>query len=185
LELLRLIGEHYAEGQILIFVEKQVLGDTLFKELYNAGYKVLVTHGGQDQEDRENTVQDFRNGVRNIMIATSVLARGLDVPTLNLVINFNCPNHMEDYVHRIGRTGRAGRKGTAYTFITPEEKHLADEIIRALENSQQKAPKELLKLREIYKRQVEEKEISKRKVDGFQGKNRGYNFSAEEKEKVH
>jgi len=55
------------------------------------------------------------------MVATSVIARGLDVPQIILVINYSCPNHMEDYVHRIGRTERAGSKGTAITFITPKE----------------------------------------------------------------
>ena len=55
------------------------------------------------------------------MVATSVCARGLDIKHLRLVINYMCPNHTEDYVHRVGRTGRAGNKGTAYTFITPDE----------------------------------------------------------------
>jgi len=71
--------------------------------------------------DREFTIQDFKKGVRNIMIATSVCARGLDIKDLNLIVNFKCPNHIEDYIHRIGRTGRAGKKGTAITFITDKE----------------------------------------------------------------
>lgn len=69
------------------------------------------------------------------MVATSVCARGLDIKHLRLVINYMCPNHTEDYVHRVGRTGRAGNKGTAYTFITPEESQYATDLIRALENS--------------------------------------------------
>jgi len=73
-----------------------------------------------DPIDRESTLFDYKKGVQNIMIATSVMARGLDVKNLVLVINFDCPNHLEDYIHRIGRTGRAGNKGTAITFITPE-----------------------------------------------------------------
>ncbi len=78
------------------------------------------------------------------MVATSVIARGLDVPNIVLVINFSCPNHMEDYVHRIGRTGRAGNKGTAITFITPAEQDMAPEIIKAMMNSGVEPPEELL-----------------------------------------
>lgn len=55
------------------------------------------------------------------MISTSVSARGLDIPHITLVVNYNCPNHMEDYIHRVGRTGRAGKQGTSITFITPDE----------------------------------------------------------------
>mmetsp|Transcript_28899 Transcript_28899/g.21519 ORF Transcript_28899/g.21519 Transcript_28899/m.21519 type:complete len:120 (-) Transcript_28899:865-1224(-) len=118
---MELLGEWSSKGSILIFVDKQVEADELFKELFKVGYKVLVLHGGQDQMDREFTIQDFKDGVRNIMVATNVCARGLDIKHLVLVINYVCPNHLEDYVHRVGRTGRAGNKGTAYTFITEGE----------------------------------------------------------------
>ena len=91
---------------------------------------------------------------------------------------------MEDYVHRIGRTGRAGNKGKSVTFITPEEKHLSTDIIRALTNSGQDVPPELQKLEEIYNDQVKKGDISKKKVDGFNAKNKGFKFSAEEKSKV-
>jgi ATP-dependent RNA helicase DDX46/PRP5 len=85
------------------------------------GYPSLVLHGAMDPDDREFTIYDFKKGVINIMIATSVCARGLDIRSIVLVVNFKCPNHLEDYIHRIGRTGRGGNKGTAITFITPTE----------------------------------------------------------------
>jgi ATP-dependent RNA helicase DDX46/PRP5 len=66
------------------------------------------------------------------MVATSVAARGLDIPAIVLVINYTCPQHVEDYIHRVGRTGRAGNKGTAITFITRQEKHLAYQMIKLL-----------------------------------------------------
>ena len=83
------------------------------------------------------TILDFKNGLRNLLIATSVAGRGLDVKNLVLVVNYNCPNHLEDYIHRVGRTGRAGRKGTAITFITPEEGQYAPDLVRALTDSKQ------------------------------------------------
>lgn len=70
----------------------------------------------------------LQDGTKTLLIATSVAARGLDVPSVVLVINFCCPSHIEDYVHRIGRTGRAGNIGVAYTFITPQEADKAEEL---------------------------------------------------------
>jgi ATP-dependent RNA helicase DDX46/PRP5 len=84
------------------------------------------------------------------MVATSVCARGLDIKNIKVVINYVCPNHSEDYVHRVGRTGRAGNKGTSYTFITPEECLYAADLIRALENSNNSVPEALRKLDEEY-----------------------------------
>ncbi len=115
--LLKILGEYsdmYIPGgtssnpvpipiSIIIFVDKQTEGDELYKELYNKGYQPLLIHGGQDQEDRNFSLYDFKTGVRNILISTSVCARGLDVKTCGLVINFKCPNHLEDYVHRVGK----------------------------------------------------------------------------------
>jgi ATP-dependent RNA helicase DDX46/PRP5 len=141
-----------------------------------AKYSTLVLHGGQDQQDREYTIQDFKKGVRNIMVATSVCARGLDIKHIKVVVNYVCPNHAEDYVHRIGRTGRAGNKGTAFTFITQEESQFAADLIRALENSGNPVPDDLRKLDEEYQHKILEGEIERKKGNlGFQGK--GYDFS--------
>jgi ATP-dependent RNA helicase DDX46/PRP5 len=97
----------------------------------------------KDQSDRNSTISDFKSGNIPIMIATSVAARGLDVKSLNLVVNYDCPNHMEDYVHRVGRTGRAGNKGTAYTFVTEEKERFAGDIAKALKMSGTKVPVKL------------------------------------------
>lgn len=88
------------------------------------------------------------------MVATSVCARGLDIKHIKLVINYMCPNHTEDYVHRVGRTGRAGVKGTAVTFITPEECQYAMDLIKALDNSGNPIPEPLRKLDEEYQLKV-------------------------------
>jgi ATP-dependent RNA helicase DDX46/PRP5 len=114
IRLLQILGEYseyYYEDEntnskkpigIIIFVDQQTEADELYKELFNKGYQPLLIHGGQDQEDRNFAIYDFKTGVRNILISTSVCARGLDVKHCGLVINFKCPNHLEDYVHRVG-----------------------------------------------------------------------------------
>jgi ATP-dependent RNA helicase DDX46/PRP5 len=115
---------------VIVFVDKQNICDELFHECLKHGYPCLSLHGGKDQADRDSTINDFKNGIMTLMIATSVAARGLDVKELVLVVNYDVPSHYEDYVHRCGRTGRAGRKGTAVTFIAPEEERHANDLVR-------------------------------------------------------
>ena len=85
----------------------------------------------QDQLDRDHTLHEFKRGIKTVMVATSVAGRGLDVPEIVVVVNYHCPNHLEDYVHRVGRTGRAGRKGTAYTFVSSQVRGLATALSRS------------------------------------------------------
>ncbi|KAK1281978.1 DEAD-box ATP-dependent RNA helicase 42 [Acorus calamus] len=141
--LLELLGEWYEKGKILIFVHSQEKCDALFKDLLKHGYPCLSYHGAKDQTDRESTISDFKSNVCNLMIATSIAARGLDVKELELVVNFDAPNHYEDYVHRVGRTGRAGRKGCAITFISEEDARYAPDLVKALELSEQSVPDDL------------------------------------------
>ena len=141
LRTLELLGEWYEKGQILLFVERQESCDELMGMLIKQGYAALTLHGGMDQADRDSTLADYKNQVANILIATSLAARGLDVPGLNLVVNYDAPSHYEDYVHRVGRTGRAGRKGTAYTFVDPSQRHLIPDLVRALTLSNRPVPK--------------------------------------------
>eukprot|EP00943_MAST-04B_sp_MAST-4B-sp1_P008084 g8084.t1 len=144
LRLLQILGLWYSKGKnILIFVDTQKRCDDLFHKLGKCGYQVLSLHGGKEQIDRDCTIKDFNSKVRTVMVATSVAGRGLDVNDLALVINFSCPNHMEDYVHRIGRTGRAGTAGTAYTFITPRDEKYAHDIGKALRKSKVPIPPKL------------------------------------------
>lgn len=143
------------------------------------GYPGLVLHGGQDQTDRDFTIQDFKEGVRNILIATSVASRGLDVKSVVLVVNYVAPDHLEDYVHRIGRTGRAGNIGVAYTFITPEESEKAEDLIKALKQSGKKVPNKLQQLADHFRAQCNMGLQQQRKGKGFAGK--GYKFTPTEK----
>ncbi|EIM88527.1 P-loop containing nucleoside triphosphate hydrolase protein [Stereum hirsutum FP-91666 SS1] len=147
--LLEVLGQMYnedPEARTLIFVDRQEAADNLLRELMRKGYLCMSLHGGKDQVDRDSTIADFKAGVVPIVIATSVAARGLDVKQLKLVINFDAPNHMEDYVHRAGRTGRAGNKGTCITFITPEQDRYSVDIYRALKASNANVPQELEEL---------------------------------------
>lgn len=134
-KLLELLGIYSVQGCVLVFVERQEAADALARDLTKSSYLCMALHGGMDQFDRDSTISDFKNGSVKILVATSVAARGLDVKHLILVVNYDCPNHYEDYVHRCGRTGRAGNKGFAYTFITPEQQRLVGDIIKALELS--------------------------------------------------
>jgi ATP-dependent RNA helicase DDX46/PRP5 len=168
---LDLLGQLYkddADVRALIFVERQEKADTLFNELRVKGYPCSPLHGGKDQSDRESTLSDFKAGIRPVLIATSVAARGLDVKQLKLVINHDAPNHLEDYVHRAGRTGRAGNTGTAVTFVTPEQENCAVGIAKALEQSGQPVPERLAEMAKAHKKKV--KEGKAKDTSGFGGK---------------
>eukprot|EP00123_Amoebidium_parasiticum_P014927 comp22704_c0_seq1/m.35234 comp22704_c0_seq1/g.35234 ORF comp22704_c0_seq1/g.35234 comp22704_c0_seq1/m.35234 type:complete len:417 (-) comp22704_c0_seq1:31-1281(-) len=145
-----------------------------------AGYPCLTLHGGMDQADRDSTLEDFKAGNITLMVATSVAARGLDVKKLNLVVNYDVPNHYEDYVHRCGRTGRAGNKGTAFTFITPEQDRYAGEIMKALELSAAEVPQELKDLWAGFKAK-KEAGLATEAGSGFGG--HGFKFDQSEADK--
>lgn len=177
-KLLELLGLYQEHGSIIVFVDKQENADTLLKDLMKASYPCMSLHGGIDQFDRDSTMQDFKSGRVKLLIATSVAARGLDVKQLILVINYDCPNHYEDYVHRCGRTGRAGNKGFAWTFLTPEQGRYAGEIMRALELSGAVVPDDLRQLWEGYKSAQEAEGKKVHTGGGFSGK--GFKFDEQE-----
>ncbi|XP_055876786.1 probable ATP-dependent RNA helicase DDX46 isoform X2 [Biomphalaria glabrata] len=177
-KLLELLGLYAEQGSILVFVDKQEHADDLMKDLLKHSYTCLSLHGGIDQYDRDSIIQDFKSGTIKLMVATSVAARGLDVKQLILVVNFDCPNHYEDYVHRCGRTGRAGNKGFAYTFITSEQGKYAGDIIKALELSGQPVPEEVQKLWDAYKEEAKALGKTVKSSSGFHGK--GFKFDETE-----
>jgi ATP-dependent RNA helicase DDX46/PRP5 len=172
--LLELLGNMYADeknedDRALIFVDRQESADTLLRDLMKKGYPCMSIHGGKDQIDRDSTIDDFKAGIVPILIATSVAARGLDVKQLKLVVNFDAPNHLEDYVHRAGRTGRAGNTGTAVTFLTEEQDRYAVDIAKALKQSGQPVPEPVQKLVDMF---MEKVKAGKEKASnsGFGGK---------------
>ncbi|VVT55285.1 uncharacterized protein SAPINGB_P004520 [Magnusiomyces paraingens] len=170
--LLEILGDFYSDSsqdaRALIFVDRQEAADALLKDLLIRGYPSLSIHGGKEQIDRDSALSDFRKGVVNLLIATSVAARGLDVKQLRLVVNYDAPNHMEDYVHRVGRTGRAGNTGTAVTFVTPEEDRAAANIVKALKLSNAEVPTELQAMADVFMAKVKAGEA--KFGSGFRGK---------------
>ena len=130
LEALKRILEITSEG-VIIFVRTKSLTTSIAEALESYGHSVSVLNGDIPQNQRENTVDRLRKGFIDILVATDVAARGLDVERIKLVINYDFPFDSETYTHRIGRTGRAGRSGEAILFVNRREKH----FLRNLENS--------------------------------------------------
>ncbi|XP_032805925.1 putative ATP-dependent RNA helicase DDX46 isoform X1 [Petromyzon marinus] len=177
-KLLELLGLYQEKGAVIVFVDKQEHADTLLKDLMKASYPCLSLHGGIDQYDRDSIINDFKSGVCRLMVATSVAARGLDVKHLIMVVNYDCPNHYEDYVHRVGRTGRAGNKGYSYTFITSEQERYSGDIIKALELSGTPLPPDLERLWTEFREKQKAEGKTMRKSSGFSGK--GFKFDETE-----
>ena len=126
-ELLRALinAEGDALKNAIIFCNRKTEVDIVAKSLKAHGFDAAPIHGDLDQSQRMRTLDAFRDGSLRFLIASDVAARGLDIPAVSHVFNFDLPSHAEDYVHRIGRTGRAGRQGTAYSIGTPaDEKYL-------------------------------------------------------------
>jgi ATP-dependent RNA helicase DeaD len=113
---------------ILIFTRTKLGAGDLAERLQARGYEAEAMHGGMTQSQRESVVRRMRAGQVEIVVATDVAARGLDIEQIGLVINYDIPNDPESYVHRIGRTGRAGRAGTAILFVAPREERMMREI---------------------------------------------------------
>ncbi|MEO0427698.1 MAG: DEAD/DEAH box helicase [Pseudomonadota bacterium] len=119
-------GEGEAFRNAIVFCNRKRDVGVLYKSLDKHGYNCGALHGDLDQSVRMATLDGFRNGTIKILVASDVAARGLDIPNVSHVVNYDVPTHPEDYVHRIGRTGRAGRDGTAFSIYTPsDEKYLA------------------------------------------------------------
>jgi ATP-dependent RNA helicase RhlE len=124
-----LLEQHADMNKVLIFVATKKLADQLFGQL-ELGFlnKIGVIHSNKEQNHRFNTIRQFHDGTYRILIATDIIARGLDVAEVSHVINFDIPETPENYIHRIGRTGRADKKGVAISFITEKEKEMQLQI---------------------------------------------------------
>ncbi|HLB52571.1 MAG TPA: DEAD/DEAH box helicase [Chlamydiales bacterium] len=114
--------------QTIVFTATKFFTEELGEKLKENGFSVGILHGDLDQRRRTRTIRQLREGTIEILVATDVAARGIDVPTIGYVINFDLPANIEDYIHRIGRTGRAESKGTALSFALAKDRPLIDKI---------------------------------------------------------
>jgi ATP-dependent RNA helicase DDX5/DBP2 len=130
-------------SKVLIFTGTKRTADQLTGDLRRDGWPARAIHGDKSQSERDWVLAEFRSGKSPLMIATDVAARGIDVKDIKTVINYDFPAQLEDYVHRIGRTGRAGQKGTAYSFFTIADARKARELIGILKQTNQEVPADL------------------------------------------
>ncbi|MGX5816931.1 DEAD/DEAH box helicase [Chitinophaga lutea] len=123
----RLVRE-YPENKILVFVRTKVRAERVAAAMERVGVKAIVMHGGKEQQDRLAVMQEFRKGDVKLLITTDVNARGIDIPNVEYVVNYDLPEETENYVHRVGRTGRGMQKGQAVSFCSTEEKPMLEAI---------------------------------------------------------
>lgn len=128
------------DGLILIFVETKRSCDYLEDVLCGKGFPACSIHGDKSQREREEALRAFKRGTTPVMVATDVASRGLDIPNVTQVINFDLPTNIDDYVHRIGRTGRAGNTGSALAFINEKNSGVARELRDLLDENGQVVP---------------------------------------------
>jgi len=135
----------------LVFVETKKGADQLDEFLYQQGFPVTSIHGDRTQREREDALRVFRSGRTPILVATAVAARGLDIPNVKHVINFDLPSDIEEYVHRIGRTGRMGNLGLATSFFNDKNRNLTKDLVELILESSQELPSWLEALASDYR----------------------------------
>ena len=142
--LLKHMHQYNDGSRVLVFVETKKGCDQLCDSLRRENFPVRAIHGNKSQQERDQTLHDFKSGRYPILVATDVAARGLDVKDVRAVFNYDMPTNMEDYIHRIGRTGRAGAKGVAVSFFVPAKSgKIARELIDILRKAKQDVPPRL------------------------------------------
>ena len=127
-------------GLTLVFVETKRMADILSDFLIASNYPATSIHGDRTQREREMALQTFRQGHTPILVATAVAARGLDIPNVTHVVNYDLPSDIDDYVHRIGRTGRAGNTGSSTAFFNRGNKNIVRDLIELLREANQEIP---------------------------------------------
>lgn len=144
--LLKLLNKYHSsrKNKIVIFGLYKKETARLEHYLQSRGWNCVAIHGDMKQHERTANFEKFRSGAVPLLIATDVAARGLDIPCVEYVINYTFPLTIEDYVHRIGRTGRAGMKGTSHTFFTALDKSRSGELINVLKQANQEVPENLM-----------------------------------------
>ncbi|KAF8577257.1 pre-mRNA-splicing ATP-dependent RNA helicase PRP28 [Ramaria rubella] len=161
--LLEILNNEGYPAPIIVFVNQKKTADMVAKDLSRAGWNAATLHSGKNQEQREAALASLRKGDADILVATDLAGRGIDVQDVSLVINFQMAGSIEAYVHRIGRTGRAGKQGTAITFLTNDD----DEVMYDLKQEIGKSPVSKVPV-ELAKHEAAQQKVSremKRKRD--------------------
>merc|ERR1719502_1943058 len=127
-------------GKTIVFVNTKRAADTLEMDLSDLGCPAASVHGDKDQRQRERALNAFKTGRIDVIIGTDVLGRGIDVPEVIHVINYDAPDDIEDYTHRIGRTGRAGHTGLATTMLNSANRNIFRDLHSMLTTSKQETP---------------------------------------------
>lgn len=142
-KLVSILSKHNYSPPIIIFINYKETGEILNKKLTDFGFKVAFLHGSKSQDQRELSIKQLKEGKVDILIGTNVASRGIDINNVSLVINYQMPKKIDDYIHRIGRTGRAGNYGTAITFLNQEsDEFLFNDLKKLLVKSGNKVPAE-------------------------------------------
>ena len=161
------------KGSILVFVKTKRGADKMVKKLKEEGHSADAIHGDLRQSKRDRVINSFRKGLKRILIATDVAARGLDIPLIQHVINYDLPQVPEDYIHRIGRTARAGSEGSALTFLTPDDRSMWNSINKLIDPNFKSAPSgSRIDSRKRRGKGPNNKKRKKRKKKRFYGKGR-------------
>ncbi|KAI1731777.1 DEAD/DEAH box helicase domain-containing protein [Ditylenchus destructor] len=131
-------------GKVLVFVTKKIDAEDVAKKLKQRDIDVVLLHGDMFQTERNEQITAFRTGKKQIAVCTDVASRGLDIPEIRNVVNFDVARDIDTHVHRVGRTGRAGQQGFAHTLVTDSDKDFCGELVKYLEAAEQMVPPELL-----------------------------------------
>ncbi|SBT48169.1 DEAD/DEAH box helicase, putative [Plasmodium ovale wallikeri] len=143
--LLKLLTDNN-NGLTIIFVETKRKADIIERFLNSQKLNAVCIHGDKSQDERERALKLFKRGIKNMLVATDVAARGLDISNIKHVINFDLPSNIDDYIHRIGRTGRAGNIGIATSFVNDDNRNIFKDLLATLEECNQLIPRWFLNL---------------------------------------
>ncbi|GAB0094927.1 RNA helicase [Sergentomyia squamirostris] len=150
----------------IIFCGRKTGANELAGSLVLEGFECQCIHGDREQADREQAVKDIKSGSVKILVATDVASRGLDIEDITYVVNYDFPRNIEEYVHRVGRTGRAGRTGVSLSLMTRKDWGSAEELIRILEEAAQEVPEELRSMADRFNAMKERRENERALVGG-------------------
>ncbi|XP_056636456.1 probable ATP-dependent RNA helicase DDX43 isoform X2 [Diorhabda sublineata] len=157
------------DEKVIVFCGRKSRADELSAELALAGVQCQSLHGDRDQADREQALLDIKDGTVQILIATDLASRGLDIDDITHVVNYDFPRNIEEYVHRVGRTGRAGKFGKSISYLTKTDWAQASELIKILEEAEQLVPQEVYDMADRYAIWKEKKDRERDSSRGGRG----------------